>query len=201
MKFDPIDNPRTITSTGRWWYPLHPERSDIVIADIAAGLANKARYGGQTIPGCYYSVAQHSCFLARHAMNKGDYDLALEFMIHDGCEAYLGLDYPRPVKHLFRDGLVLEELADRAIRNHFGIPEKMSKECKDLDGLITIDELEAYTAKPRDGSSRNAMGEKRRSDLFWDLHRQECWTPNQARERFLTMYFDIQHVRMEQDRE
>jgi 5'-deoxynucleotidase YfbR-like HD superfamily hydrolase len=88
----------TVTSTlpmhtysGKQIYALDPRAEDISIVDIAHGLSNICRYGGQ--PKEFYSVAQHSVICSWEARH----DLAKKLLLHDASEAYIG-DIISPLK-------------------------------------------------------------------------------------------------------
>ena len=51
-------------SGGRFW-PLDPRPEDVYIGDIAHALSMKCRYAGHTT--FFYSVAEHSVHVCRHA--------------------------------------------------------------------------------------------------------------------------------------
>lgn len=67
---------------------------DILIADIAHGLANECRFKAQCPK--FFSVAQHSVMVADRLGDR----LALAGLLHDAAEAYIR-DIPAPVKHLW----------------------------------------------------------------------------------------------------
>lgn len=77
--------------SGRKVYPLMPNMGDFSITDIAHSLSNQCRYLGHTRD--FYSVAQH-CVLASKIVPP---QFALEGLLHDSGEAYLG-DTPSPLK-------------------------------------------------------------------------------------------------------
>jgi hypothetical protein len=52
------------TVSGGRFYPFDPEPSQIVFEDIATGLANTCRFGGQI--DSFYSVARHSIFVSQY---------------------------------------------------------------------------------------------------------------------------------------
>lgn len=79
------------TFTGRHIEPLNPSWEDIDIVDIAHGLSNICRYGGQC--SSHYSVAQHSVYVSYNVKPKN----MLNALLHDASEAYLG-DVPSPIK-------------------------------------------------------------------------------------------------------
>lgn len=100
------------TFTGLRFYPASPSVDQICIEDIAHGLANTARYGGQALK--FYSVAQHSILTSYLA----PYPYALAALLHDASEAYI-CDIPRPVKELLPDYKLLEDEVMSVIREKF----------------------------------------------------------------------------------
>jgi len=90
---------------------LNPTIDMICIEDIAYGLANICRFGGQIDN--HYSVAKHSIYVARLCPDLPPNDLKLVGLMHDASEAYLG-DVVKPIKHLF--GKMYSELEERYMR-------------------------------------------------------------------------------------
>lgn len=88
------------TISGRPFNVLAPDPAEVRIEDIARGLAHACRFNGQTVTG--YTVAQHARHVAE-VVRVGSPAFALEALLHDAAEAYLG-DLARPLK-------VLPELA------------------------------------------------------------------------------------------
>jgi uncharacterized protein len=80
------------TRYGRMVNIVHPNPNDISIEDIADALSKICRFGGHCDP--FYSVAQHSVLVAANMPRAG----ALEGLLHDASEAYLG-DVVAPLKH------------------------------------------------------------------------------------------------------
>ena len=85
--------PAVSTRSGRRVALLNPSPAQIVIGDIAHGLANQCRFNGQTNQ--FYSVAQHSVLVASILPRE----LRLAGLLHDASEAYLG-DIVQPLKEL-----------------------------------------------------------------------------------------------------
>lgn len=79
------------TFSGKTIYALDPHVDEISIVDIAHGLSNVCRYGGQCQE--FYSVAQHSVICAW----EGEYNLKKKLLLHDASEAYIG-DIISPLK-------------------------------------------------------------------------------------------------------
>lgn len=123
------------TVSGGKVYLLDPRPSDIRLADIAHGLSNLCRYGGQC--GCFYSVAEHSVLVSRIAEDlagKFLYDgevvtahqrasvrrWAYVGLLHDASEAYLQ-DIVQPLKRNLSDYGRIERRMMGAISSAFGI--------------------------------------------------------------------------------
>lgn len=100
---------------------MNPTPDMFLIEDIAIGLANICRFGGQ-IPQ-FYSVANHSllvCALAPFSHKK-------EALLHDATEAYLG-DVVKPLKNILGSSYMdIEKRFQECINIKFGLdPEKLS---------------------------------------------------------------------------
>lgn len=130
------------TATGGRFYPLDPRPEDVRIEDIAHGLANICRFGGQCTP--FYSVAQHSLLVAS-LVPPEDQRWAL---LHDASEAYIG-DVIRPFKRCpeFERYREIERATMDAICHHFGLQpeEPASIRAADMLALAT----EARDLMPR----------------------------------------------------
>lgn len=81
-------------SGGKYW-PLSPRAEDVMIADIAIGLARECRYGKQSTR--FYSVAEHSVIVSL-LVEEIEPAFAREALLHD-CDEGMLPDMPRPVKH------------------------------------------------------------------------------------------------------
>ncbi len=85
------------TFTGRCFDFAAPDPEVVCLDDIAHGLANQCRFNGQCLH--YYSVAEHSCLVAKRAIEImlanqwGPDDMAVgkaAALMHDASEAYIG---------------------------------------------------------------------------------------------------------------
>lgn len=127
------------TYTGRKFWPLDPDSSDVAVEDIAHALSQLCRFTGHTRE--FYSVAQHSV-LASKRLEAVSADHAMFGLLHDASEAYL-LDLARPVKHdpamtFYR---VKESILQRVIYNAFALFSEEPPEVKAVDELLLHCEL------------------------------------------------------------
>lgn len=126
----------TITLYGGGYFDfIEPARSDIRIIDIARGLSNTCRFGGQASWGDgFYSVAQHSVLVSLLV----EPEHAFAALMHDAAEAYIG-DMVGPLKQLCPDFKAIEKRVEAAIFERFGIalPLHPSIKAADLRALRT----------------------------------------------------------------
>ena len=97
-----------------------PQPEQIELVDIAVGLSNQCRFGGQVHS--HYSVAEHSVACSENARRCGaDVHVQLACLMHDAAEAYLG-DIIRPLKNVM-GGMYsdLESKMQSAIDRRFNI--------------------------------------------------------------------------------
>lgn len=142
------------TYTGRRFYPLSPRAEEIDPLDIAHSLAHLCRYNGHVDR--FYSVAEH-CVLMSLVMPTRE--LALEALLHDGSEAYVG-DMVRPLKHTpeMAPYRLAEDFVMDAIAERFGLPvdrdghHSKAAEVADADLRILLTERTALLShyKPSD---------------------------------------------------
>lgn len=123
----------THTISGNVFFPTSPEPKEIHIADIAHSLSMLTRFNGH----CrwFYSVAQH-CVIMSNAVSP---EYALEALMHDAAEAYIG-DLVRPVKAHCPDWCEIDKRLDAVIRAKFGLPEAMSAEVRHWDNVMCATE-------------------------------------------------------------
>lgn len=86
------------SATGHPCFIHRPDASHITITDIALSLSRIPRWGGRTrATGYAYSVAQHSVLCSLLVPQED----ALEALLHDASEAYLG-DVISPLKRVLK---------------------------------------------------------------------------------------------------
>lgn len=162
-------------SGGKYW-PADPRPEDIKIRDIAHALSLICRYTGHGDR--FYSVAEHSY----HMSTSVPKEIALQALLHDATEAYLG-DISRPLKYSLPDYKAIEELNWKAVAQKFGLPIELDPMIKDYDIRICLDE-------------RKALGMERGS-LDWAITGKPLyvnigfWEPHMAEGAFITRFRDL----------
>ena len=114
------------TKTGRKFYPLKPKCEDIDIEDIAWSLSNICRYNGHCKR--FFSVAEHSIYASERLPPR----YALEGLMHDAAEAYIG-DISTPVKQLLPDIKKIEHVILKCIAEKFKLEYPFREAIKKVD--------------------------------------------------------------------
>jgi 5'-deoxynucleotidase YfbR-like HD superfamily hydrolase len=127
-----IDN-CILTASGRYFNLREPERNEYSIGDIATALSRICRFVGHTK--AFYSVAQHSVYVSRLLPDK----LALQGLMHDASEAYLG-DVSYPLKGLLPEYRTLEKALEATIARVFGLPYPFDPAVKRADMVMLATE-------------------------------------------------------------
>lgn len=134
------------TRSGGYIDLLNPDPKDINLTDIAVGLANTCRFGGQMDQ--HYSVAQHSIYVAQ----KSPFRFKLRALMHDAAEAYLG-DIQRPIKRLLSGYHDLEVRFEAAINKKFRLKplnEEDAALLKEIDTEMCATERQLLNNDPAD---------------------------------------------------
>ncbi len=122
-----LNTPQSIrTFTGKYVNVFDPDPDTICIEDIAHGLSNLCRWGGQCPR--FYSVAEHSI----HCADVAPDHLKLETLLHDSGEAFM-VDIPRPIKREFKNYRETEDNLLKVIYKKFGIDWPMHEMVKQID--------------------------------------------------------------------
>lgn len=136
------------TISGRIVYPLNMRPQDFDLDDIAHHLARTCRYNG-AVSG-FLSVAEHCVMVAKLVEDGPEPWFALEALMHDGMEAYIG-DIIRPIKHLpeFQPVRDAEERGEKVMAEFFGLAYPMPAVVKAADRQRLYDEIEHLRFNPR----------------------------------------------------
>jgi 5'-deoxynucleotidase YfbR-like HD superfamily hydrolase len=168
------------TYTGHMFNLLQPENSHICIEDIAHSLSNLCRFNGHTRE--FYSVAQH-CILVSQLVPQ---HLALEGLMHDCAEAYMG-DCTTPLKQQLPEYKTIENNIQQCIFAQIGLQFPLRHQIKHAD-------IRALATEKRDLMSE--PGEPR----YWDtlkgispiIQKITPLPPKEAEQVFLQRYFELQ---------
>lgn len=135
-----------ITHSGIRFDILDPQPHMIDTHDIFWGLSNLCRFTGQCKR--FYSVAEHTW----HGLKEIGAEHALEWLLHDAHEAYIG-DVSMELKACLPDYRDIEKNIDAVIRKTYGLPGAMSPEVKEVDARMAATEIRDITCMPRSGES------------------------------------------------
>lgn len=171
-------NPTIHTFSGALVNLNHPKPDQMRIVDIAKGLSNTSRYGGQTRD--FYSVAQHSVIITQLTSPQN----RLAALLHDAPEAYLG-DMVVNVKPFLPDYKAFETKLHDAICFRFGLNLFIPDEVKRLDKLICVDEMAQLSTVNPYPADEPDLGVK-----------IVPWSPAEAFERFMKMFAEIRRTRI-----
>lgn len=168
------------TLTGGVFHYENPGAEDIDIRDIAAGLSNICRFGGQLEK--HYSVADHSILVSQLVAPEHK----LQALLHDAPEAYLG-DIPTPLKGLLGKAYSdLEEKAWAAVAERFGVPVELHQSVKDADAAVL--RWEARLLFPK---TQELWGLRGAEPQTGTLRMPFILEPRFAKERFLAFFEEI----------
>lgn len=183
--------PWIFTASGQRYFPTNPRPEEIHIEDIAHALSQINRYTGHTVRPI--SVAQHSVLCARHASPE----VALEALLHDAAEAYLG-DLSRPVKQYLvmmaerNDDIsfaTLEDLNAQAISVRFGLTYPWPEEITVLDNRALATEVrDLHCVEFRQ------LLQERGIEPF-EIPLVVSWPPNYAKQIFLARFDTLRRDR------
>jgi hypothetical protein len=165
-----------LTYTGRQFRPLAPRVEDIVIEDIAHALSNICRFTGHVRH--FYSVAQHSIYVARSLPRS----LQLWGLLHDAGEAYL-CDVATPVKNQLIGYRAAEEDLMKAVALKFGLDWPQHPEVKAADRLMFYRERDQLMPAHPDLDPTPFAAQD-----FSIPH----WTPEKAKIVFLSEFLQLQ---------
>lgn len=173
-----------ISYSGRRLHILAPRPEDIVIEDIAHALANICRFGGHVRQ--FYSVAEHGVMVSSIVGQDWftDPSLALQGLLHDASEAYLG-DVIRPLKIQLPAYKDIEKLWERAISEKFELPFPLDPEVKRADMVALVTERRDLISvlTERDGKWLEDQLVQASPE-----HGCGCWPPELAELRFMSRF-------------
>jgi hypothetical protein len=173
------------TSHGRLFFSCDPRADEVFIDDIARQTSRICRFGGATMR--WMSVAEHQ-WICSHQVPE---EHALEALLHDGSEGYIG-DLIRPLKYLPVFGdlyLKIEAPIERAIAERFKLTYPWPASVKRADELVVGAELAQNIRSKATNHLVNdeaACDEGRGADIH--IH---YWTPEIAEWFFLQRFYEL----------
>jgi len=155
---------------------LHaPDVTTIEMEDIAHGLSNICRFGGQTAE--FYSVAQHSVLvwhLIGMGIDKDSIYLKKLALLHDASEAYLG-DVVKPLKNILGNAYTnIEYKFMQSICYKFDVDYGDMDRIKQFDKLALVLEHNYFF-----------KGEEKPFADYFNSHENTCWAPTDAKTMYL----------------
>lgn len=177
--------------------PLDMTVEMVRIEDVAYALSNQPRFTGHVkrTDGFPFTVAQHSCNVARLVLRKGGtWDEVLYGLVHDGTEAFLS-DMARPLKHYNDLGDLYREVEDglmRPIAAALGLDPEMPSIVKWADDIALRVECRDFMGP----TMRKMYADPVEEELtlyFPDAIR--AWSHEEAEAEFLTAFRLVQGIR------
>lgn len=162
---------------------VRPDGVMVSIKDIAQSLANQCRFNGHTKR--FYSVAEHSLYVSRVVPRH----LALDGLLHDAAEAYVG-DMVAPLKSLLPEFQEVERRVHAAICIRFGLSIEMPMDVKVADRSMLATELE-YLMLPPPQSWELGVEPYELHEIGLCHPNQFGLSPREAHRRFLERFAEL----------
>jgi uncharacterized protein len=128
-----MNEPWLQTWTGKKFFPQNPRIDDILIEDIARGLAMNCRFAGQVIT--FFSVAEHSILCSEVAPDN----LKCAALLHDASESYIA-DLGKHLKPHLGGYREIEARLMAAIGERFGVTPEEFQAIKPIDERMLMTE-------------------------------------------------------------
>lgn len=162
------------TRSGLRFYFEKPTPEMMNIHDIAFALAGINRFTGHS----RITVAQHSV-IGSYVIHRR---FALEFLLHDAAEAYVG-DVNRPLKKVLgKKYRRISDRIDRVVRAKYGLPLEESAEVKRVDARMCLTE-----SRDQMNDQGHDWGYYKGIEAFPHIHIYP-WTAEQAEREFLRRF-------------
>lgn len=127
---------------GNMYKPMNPERKKLDLEIIALTLAGKFRFVHGPM-----SVARHCINMARIFMAEGKTRLAMQALLHEISEAYMG-DWATPFKKAFPIFKMLENIINENTFIAYDIGYPVDDEVNTLDKQIMVNEALSFMPNP-----------------------------------------------------
>lgn len=114
---------------------------DIDVRDIAWSLSGIRRFGAHTR--LRETVADHSIYMTKKFMDRGEYKNALHALMHDATEAYI-TDIPSPLKNLIPQIKEFENTIYALIAKKFGLDDELPEVVEKMDKGMIPKEINSF---------------------------------------------------------
>jgi hypothetical protein len=177
------------TYSGAAFHIPRPRPSDIVIEDIAHGLAIAPRWGGQSR--VRYPVVAHCIYVAEMLP---DY-LKFDGLMHDNSEAYF-CDLPAPFKKQLPQYKVIENEIMQVISRRYGFNWPPPDLVKTADAISLYDERAALFTCPV-GEDVPAIHDYTGLTMHkdWDFESWEQKSTKELKTIFLDLFYEYRDLR------
>lgn len=183
------------TSNGKFFNFEDVSNFDYDISEIAHALSKICRFTGHSDE--FYSVAQH-CVEASHFVPQ---EYALEALMHDASEAYLG-DVSTHLKSLLPEYKVLEHEVEAAISLQYDLAFPLPDCVKEADMFMLAAEKTAFLGETvYDSEEWQSVRDMREKYAGLDLYarRLKAWEPIRAQREFIERFLELAKERWKND--
>jgi len=167
------------TYTGKKFYFLEPQETEVDIIDIAHSLSMQCRYTGHCRK--FYSVAEHCIHVADLCSDESK----LYGLLHDASEAYL-TDIASPVKPFLQNYKMMEKQIMSTVYEKFGLEPSLPIEVQKIDLAILRTEADQLMIS----RGKDWVVNKNNSEPLLSVE-IKCYAPTEAKEKFLEMFGDL----------
>jgi hypothetical protein len=178
------------THNGRIFFSCDPRAEEVHIDDVAKHLSRLCRFGGATNK--FMSVAEH-CWHCSQIVPEHE---ALEALLHDAAEAYVG-DMIRPLKTLPGLGdlyLKVESGIERVVAERFDLVYPWPKSVKKADEFVVGAEV-ALNIRSKVSNHLSDDIDARMEGLKSDLQFY-YWSSELAEAFFLQRFYELANKRL-----
>jgi 5'-deoxynucleotidase YfbR-like HD superfamily hydrolase len=175
------------TSEGKFFDFENVEAHDYQISEIAHALSNICRFTGHIKD--FYSVAEH-CVEASYLVPE---QYALEALLHDASEAYLG-DVSTHLKSLLPEYKALEQRVEKTIAEQYGLEYPMPDCVKTADMLMLIMEKRRFLDDTEHDSKEWPMLEQEANEsVLTEIISNSLVSksPTQAKREFIERFIEL----------
>lgn len=182
-----VMHPTIQTASGHYINLLEPDKGYYTPFDIAHALGNLCRFNGHCRE--FYSVAEHCV----HVSMMVPPELAMDALMHDAAEAYLG-DITSPLKALLPEYKRIEFRVEAALRRALGLGALLDPRIKKADLRMLATEQQQLMP------DLTTPWEITKGIKPYDIQLAR-WSPSVAQRYFIDRYMELNGARAIQQRQ